>query len=96
MLLAHYVSQHPDLPEDEAIRLATKKYVEIRRPRVKRIPDGAKQMGDMECRKGRVEEWITYSFIRVRGRLGEFDGYKAFLLKDLPMHEVRRFVDAGR
>lgn len=88
MLLANSLSQHPAASRGEAVRLAAKHYMDLRKPRVQRIANRAKQMGDMKRRKGRLEEWITYFFIWVMGKLGAWDGYNTFLLKDLPVHAV--------
>lgn len=78
MLLAHYLERHyslsaaraerqvPPTP-GEAIDQASKKYFEMRKPRVKRIIHRAKQMGDTKRKKGLVEEWFTYLILWVIG-----------------------------
>ncbi|KAL8925548.1 MAG: hypothetical protein Q9208_003439 [Pyrenodesmia sp. 3 TL-2023] len=71
MLLAHYVERHfsqsasrvgRQVPASisEAVDQASKEYFELRRPRVKRIVDRAKQMGDTKRKKGLFEEYLTY------------------------------------
>ena len=92
MLLTHHLLHRSDSKEN-AIRLATKQYVDVRKPRVKRIADRAKQMGDMKRKKGLLEEWITYFFIWLMGLLGDWDGYGKFLSEDLPIHEVRKVLE---
>ncbi|KAL9607251.1 MAG: hypothetical protein Q9167_007818 [Letrouitia subvulpina] len=54
--------------QDDAIDLAIKQYFEIRWPRVKRIADRAKQMGDMKRKRGIILEWLTYLIIWVMGK----------------------------
>lgn len=50
-----------------AIDQAAKTYCELRKPRVKRIADRAKAMGDMKREKNFVTEWLTYFFIWLLG-----------------------------
>ena len=81
MLLAHQLGQFRSRAADvgtksagpesesEAIDLATKQYFELRQPRVKRIMDRAKQMGDAKRKKGLVEEWLTYLILWIIGML---------------------------
>lgn len=79
MLLAHYLERHfsqsadrvgRQVPAtvDEAVDQASEKYFELRRPRVKRIVDRAKQMGDTKRKKGIFEEYLTYSILWVIGK----------------------------
>ncbi|KAL8691573.1 MAG: hypothetical protein Q9218_003233 [Villophora microphyllina] len=79
MLLAHYLERHfsqsaaragRPIPATvgEAVDQASKKYFEIRKPRVKRIVDRAKQMGDTKRKKGFIEEWLTYFILWIIGK----------------------------
>ena len=101
MLLAHYLRQsNPELQIENGISLALKQYAELRKPRVERIAERAKMMGDMKRKKGMVEEWVTYFFIWVMGVLPrEWNSYDLFLLGELPGEKVRDFLagkDEGR
>lgn len=53
----------------EAVDQASKNYFEMRQPRVKKITDRAKQMGDMKRKKGFLEEWFTYLILWIIGGL---------------------------
>lgn len=53
--------------QSDAVDLAIKQYFEIRWPRVKRIADRAKQMGDMKRKRGVILEWLTYLLLWVMG-----------------------------
>ena len=92
-LLIHHLRHSGSGSREAAIRLATKQYVDIRKPRVKRIADRAKQMGDMKRKKGVLEEYITYFFIWLMGRLGDWDGYSKFLTENLPIYEVTKVTN---
>ena len=50
-----------------AITQAAEAYCRLRKPRVKRIADRAKAMGDMKRQKSLVGEWLTYFFIWLLG-----------------------------
>lgn len=50
-----------------AIIQAAEAYCKLRKPRVKRIADRAKAMGDMKRKKSFVGEWLTYFFIWLLG-----------------------------
>ena len=77
MLLAYYLERcHTAAPQagslasseySKAIDLASEKYFEFRKPRVKRIADRAKQMGDTKRKKGILLEWLTYFIIWLMG-----------------------------
>ncbi|KAL8631482.1 hypothetical protein Q9189_002811 [Teloschistes chrysophthalmus] len=103
MLLAHYLERHFSLSATragrqvpatpgEAIDQASKKYFEIRKPRVKRIVHRAKQMGDTKRKKGRVEEWITYLILWIIGKLPT-DSFTQNIFNDLPANEVRKMTE---
>lgn len=69
MLLAEHlrrVDNHTGRPT-EALELACKDYCTVRMPRVKRIADHTKQMGDMKREKGVLAEYIMYLFIWIKG-----------------------------
>lgn len=79
MLLAHYLERHFSLSAsrvgrqvpatvEEAVDQASKSYFELRRPRVKRIVDRAKQMGDTKRKKGLFEEYLTYFILWIIGK----------------------------
>lgn len=81
MLLTHYLERHSskaasragrEVPAsiDEAVDQASKKYFELRKPRVKRIVDRAKQMGDTKRKKGLFEEYFLYMILWIIGELG--------------------------
>ncbi|KAL9129342.1 MAG: hypothetical protein Q9217_002180 [Psora testacea] len=99
MLLSHYLlkcyqgyaEENDGLARAEAIRCALSQYERIRKPRVKRVVDRAKQMGDHKRTKGLLEEWLTYGAIWVMGKLPA-DAYTGWLFKDLPREEVKRIV----
>ena len=94
MLLAHHL-RHSTLDMQENISLALKQYVEIRKPRIERIAEHARKMGDMKRKKGKVEEWVTYFFIWAMGLLPRsWNSYDLFLSKELPGEKVRQFIDA--
>ncbi|KAL8768228.1 MAG: hypothetical protein Q9209_005457 [Squamulea sp. 1 TL-2023] len=77
MFLAHWLERHFSLSATRAGRLpdtvseavdqASKQYFEMRQPRVKKITDRAKQMGDMKRKKGLLEEWLTYLILWIIG-----------------------------
>ncbi|KAL8712612.1 MAG: hypothetical protein Q9220_003143 [cf. Caloplaca sp. 1 TL-2023] len=103
ILLAHYLERHysysapragRSVPAsvNEAIDQASKKFFELRRPRVKRIVDRAKQMGDTKRKKGLFEEWLTYFILWVIGKL-PVDAYTKKLYTELPLKEVQKFVE---
>jgi len=54
--------------EFAAIRSATKMYCTLRKPRVERIADCAKRIGDKKRKKGILEEWMAYFFIWLMGK----------------------------
>ncbi|KAL8831673.1 MAG: hypothetical protein Q9170_005196 [Blastenia crenularia] len=75
-LLAHYLERYfsksaaragRPVPETvrEAVDQASKKYFELRKPRVKIIVDRAKQMGETKRKKGIFAEYFTYFIIWV-------------------------------
>lgn len=79
MLLTHYLERHFSLSASragrqipasvaEAVEQASKKYFEMRKSRVKRIVDRAKQMGDTKRKKGVFEEWLTYFILWIIGK----------------------------
>ncbi|KAL8635735.1 MAG: hypothetical protein Q9228_006804 [Teloschistes exilis] len=103
MLLAHYLERHFSLSAaragrqvpataGEAIDQASKKYYEIRKPRVKRIVHRAKQMGDTKRKKRLVEEWITYFILWVIGKLPT-DSFTQKIFNDLPANEVKKMIE---
>lgn len=53
--------------QKNAIIQAAEVYCKLRKPRVKRIADRAKAMGDMKRKKSFVGEWLTYFFIWLLG-----------------------------
>ncbi|KAI9881246.1 MAG: hypothetical protein M1830_005532 [Pleopsidium flavum] len=55
--------------ESTAIRSATKIYCDLRKPRVERITQYAKRIGDLKRKKSVFEEWIMYFFIWLMGML---------------------------
>ena len=57
---------HPATLE-EHLKIACKSYCTMRMPRVKRIVDHAKQMGDKKREKGILAEYIMYLFIWIKG-----------------------------
>ncbi|KAL8948984.1 MAG: hypothetical protein Q9222_004872 [Ikaeria aurantiellina] len=78
VLLAHYLERHYShsaprarlpIPANvsEAVDQACKKFFEFRRPRVKRIVDRAKHMGDTKRKKGVFEEWLSYLILWIMG-----------------------------
>ncbi|KAL8650408.1 MAG: hypothetical protein Q9226_005157 [Calogaya cf. arnoldii] len=80
MFLAHYLERYYSQSAlraavqkpgtiREAVDQASKKYFELRQPRVKQITDRAEQMGDMKRKKRLVEEWFTYLILWVIGGL---------------------------
>ncbi|KAL9576802.1 MAG: hypothetical protein Q9212_006804 [Teloschistes hypoglaucus] len=106
MLLAHYLERHfslsaaragrqvPATPR-EAIDQASKKYFEIRKPRVKQIVHRAKQMGDTKRKKGLVEEWFTYFILWIIGKLPT-DSFTQNIFNDLPVNEVRKMIEQDK
>lgn len=50
-----------------AIIQAAEAYCKLRKPRVKRIADRAKAVGDMKRKKSFVGEWLTYFFVWLLG-----------------------------
>ncbi|KAL8738181.1 MAG: hypothetical protein Q9181_000994 [Wetmoreana brouardii] len=91
MLLTHYLERHfsqsaaragRQVPRtvSEAVGQASKKYFEMRKPRVQRIVDRAKQMGDTKRKKGVFKEWLTYFILWIIGKQlcpNAFDGSRA-------------------
>ena len=80
MLVAHYIERHcsqaatragRQVPATigEAVDEASKKYEELRKPRVERIVERAKQMGDTKRKKGLIEEYLTYFILWIIGKL---------------------------
>ncbi|KAL8991921.1 MAG: hypothetical protein Q9169_007534, partial [Polycauliona sp. 2 TL-2023] len=80
MFLAHCLELHysDSAPHDgaefpgtirDAVDQASEKYFAMRQPRVKKITDRAKQMGDMKRKKGLFEEWFTYLTLWIIGGL---------------------------
>lgn len=103
MLLAHYLERHfsraasrvgREVPAsiDEAVDQASKKYFEMRRPRVKRIVDRAKQMGDTKRKKGLFEEYFLYMILWIIGKF-PIDSYTKQLYNDLPVDATKKFVE---
>ncbi|KAL9594763.1 MAG: hypothetical protein Q9219_006849 [cf. Caloplaca sp. 3 TL-2023] len=103
MLLAHYLERHfsraaaqvgRPVPATiaEAVHQASKKYFEIRKPRVKRIVDRAKQMGDTKRKKELIEEYLTYLILWIIGKL-PVDAYTKQIYNDLPLHAVRKVIE---
>ncbi|KAL8734374.1 MAG: hypothetical protein Q9166_001572 [cf. Caloplaca sp. 2 TL-2023] len=103
MFLAHYLERYfshsasragrpTPMTISEAIDQASKKYFELRKPRVKRIVDRAKQMGDTKRKKGIFEEWLTYLVLWIIGKL-PIDTYTKQIYSDLPMFEARKVVE---
>ena len=85
LFLAHYLEGHFSQAAfraengnpatiSEAVDQASKKYFEMRQPRVKKITDRAKQMGDMKRKKGLFEEWLTYLILWIIGGWHLSDG----------------------
>lgn len=71
MLLAENLRcavSHPSRLE-ASLQMALKSYCTMRMPRVKRIADHAKQMGDMKREKGILAEYIMYLFIWIKGMI---------------------------
>lgn len=98
MLLAHFLHTTPppsssSSPANNAIPLALKKYVDIRKPRVDAIQEKSKQFGDMKRKKGVVEEWVMYFFVWLMGRWPWVSGYES-MLKERPVDHVQRFIEA--
>ncbi|KAL8762574.1 MAG: hypothetical protein Q9184_001428 [Pyrenodesmia sp. 2 TL-2023] len=102
MLLAHYLERHfshsasrvgRQVPASvgEAVDQASKKYFELRRPRVNRIFNRAKQMGDTKRKKGLFEEMAN----DMPGLL-PVDTYTKQLYNDLPIYEVRTFIETDK
>ena len=54
--------------EKEALHLAVKSYCRARMPRVKRISDHAKRLGNMKRKMSFVAEWMMYLFIWLGGK----------------------------
>lgn len=84
LLLRHYLGQSRGLGDDEAsnqaerIPVASAKhasiqaaetYCKLRKPRVKRIADRSRAIGDMKRKKSLVSEWLTYFFIWLIGEI---------------------------
>ena len=67
MLMAKYLSRKTS-SDEEAIQLASRSYCQIRMPRLKRISDYAKSLGNMKRKKGILSEWMMYFFIWLGGR----------------------------
>ncbi|KAI4216369.1 MAG: hypothetical protein LQ351_001379 [Letrouitia transgressa] len=78
--------------QNDAIDLAIKQYFEIRWPRVKRIADRAKKMGDMKRKRGIIMEWLTYLILWVMGMLP--DSGIRWLYNDLPITQVKKLMDS--
>ncbi|KAI4259264.1 MAG: hypothetical protein L6R42_004648 [Xanthoria sp. 1 TBL-2021] len=74
-----------------AVDQASKNYFEIRQPRVKKITDRAKQMGDLKRKKGFFEEWFTYLILWIIGKL-PVDSYTRQVFNDLPVNEARKII----
>lgn len=87
MFLAHYVERHfsqsasmlrpicHQIPAtvNDAVEQASRRYFELRKPRVKLIVDRAKQMGDTKRKKGLLEEWFTYFILWIIGKQHALD-----------------------
>ena len=54
--------------EKEAVQLAAKSYCQIRMPRVKKVSDYAKLLGNMKRKKSIAGEWLMYFFIWLGGK----------------------------
>ncbi|KAI4239189.1 MAG: hypothetical protein LQ352_007817 [Teloschistes flavicans] len=103
MLLAHYLERHfsqsaaragrrVPTTAGEAVDQASKKYFEIRKPRVTRIVHRAKQMGDTKRKKGIVGEWFTYLILWIIGKLPT-DAFTRNVYNDLPVNEVKKVIE---
>ncbi|KAL8847584.1 MAG: hypothetical protein Q9221_007360 [Calogaya cf. arnoldii] len=106
MFLAHYLERHYSQSAlragvqkpgtiREAVHQASKKYFEMRQPRVKQITDRAKQMGDMKRKKGLLEEWFTYLILWVIGKL-PIDRYNMQIYNDLPVNEAKKVIESDK
>lgn len=69
MLLAKHFSQDDDHTENlqEAIEMASKSYCQVRMPRVKRIADHGRKLGDMKREKGFIAEYLLYFILWIMG-----------------------------
>ncbi|KAL8861870.1 MAG: hypothetical protein Q9178_001739 [Gyalolechia marmorata] len=103
LFLAHYLEGHFSQAAfraesgnpatiSEAVDQASKKYLEMRQPRVKKITDRAKQMGDMKRKKNLFEEWLTYLILWIIGKL-PVDTYTRQIFNDLPVNEARTIIE---
>ena len=67
MVIARKLESGP-ASETEALQAAAKSYCELRMPRVRKISDHAKKLGDMKRKKNLVVEWMMYFFMWLGGK----------------------------
>lgn len=89
--------------EKKALQAAAGSYCELRVPRVRKISDHAKKLGDMKRKKNLVVEWMMYLFMWLGGkwypsfrtrRAGSCDAalFECFLLACAPRARIFRGV----
>ncbi|MCJ1272049.1 hypothetical protein MMC22_011956 [Lobaria immixta] len=74
-----------------AIIQAAEAYCKLRKPRVKRIADRARAIGDMKRKKSFVGEWLTYFFIWLLGKW-PWDSYTKYVVDHDVALEVESFI----
>lgn len=89
----HVSSQAEPMPtpavKKKAIIHAAEAYCKLRKPRVKRIADRAKAIGDMKRKKGFVGEWLTYFFIWLLGEGFSSIPFERNFLRIIPLELTR-------
>ena len=74
LLLAHHLQQayspNQIITEEQALKLALKQYVEVRKPIVERILDMANRMGEQKKDMGFVQEMLMYGVFKIICKLG--------------------------
>ena len=81
--------------EEEAVSKAAKAYVNLRKPRVEKILDQAKRMGDQKKKKGVVAEWFMYLFIGGFIKLGVMDSWNSYVFDYNVAREVEKLIGSS-
>lgn len=96
MLLTEHLRRPDSHPErlEGPLRNACKSFCTIRIPRVKRIADHAKQMGNRKREMSVLAEYIMYLFIWIKGKLPP-DSYTQWVVNYDLVTEVEKIVQAS-
>ena len=66
--------------EKDAIKLTAESFCQLRMPRVQRISDYAKRLGDQKRKKNLMGEWVMYAFIWLGGKVNFLFGRPPHML----------------